>query len=215
MGKRAGLTYRLETKAAPYVAALRRAGFEIVPITPEIPAGLEGLDALVVSGGTDIEPTRFGQLAHPQTGEPDVDRDELEARLLGEALAADLPVLCICRGMQMLNIVRGGNLNQHVQEHPRTKGYDEDVHEVRVQPGSKLAEIAGCESKQVNSRHHQAVDRLGEGLRASAHAPDGIVEAIELPEARFVVGVQWHPEDRVARDGADASLFSSLLRACR
>jgi putative glutamine amidotransferase len=213
--KRAGLTYRFEEKAVPYVMVLEQAGFEVVRITPEKPHGLEGLDALVLSGGTDIEPARFGQLAHPQTGEPDVERDELEAGLLREAIEADLPVLCICRGMQMLNVVLGGDLNQHVQDHPRTKGYDEDVHEVTVHAATKLAEVLGCERKQVNSRHHQAVKRLGEGLRVTALAADGVVEGIELAEARFVVGVQWHPEDRVARDGADASLFSSLLRACR
>ena len=132
-----------------------------------------------------------------------------------EAIATDLPVLCICRGMQMLNVVCGGDLAQHVQDHPRARGFDEDVHEVVVHPATKLAEVLGCERKQVNSRHHQAVKRLGEGLRVSAVAEDGVVEGIELPEARFVLGVQWHPEDRVARDGADASLFSALLRACR
>ena len=215
MAKRAGLTYRFERKAAPYVAALEGAGFEVVRITPEHPRGLEGIDALVVSGGTDIEPARYGQLADPQSGEPDVERDELEAALLREALAADLPVLCICRGMQMLNVVCGGDLSQHVQDHPHTKGYDEDVHEVLVRPSARLAEVLGCERKQVNSRHHQAVKRLGAGLAVSATATDGVVEGIEVPGARFVLGVQWHPEDRVARDGADASLFSSLLRACR
>ena len=139
----------------------------------------------------------------------------MEPAFLRDALADVMPVLCTCRGMQMLNVVLGGDLNQHVQDHPRTKGFDEDVHEVLVQPGTKLAEILGCERKQVNSRHHQALKRVGTGLRVSATAPDGVIEGIELPEARFVVGVQWHPEDRVGRDLADASLFSSLLRACR
>ena len=215
MGKRAGLTYRYESKAGPYVAALTQAGFEVVHITPDTTHGLESIDALVVSGGTDIEAARYGQLADAQTQEPDVERDEMEAGLLREAIEADLPVLCICRGMQMLNVVRGGDLAQHVQDHPRTRGYDEDVHEVMVHAGTKLAEVLGCERKQVNSRHHQAVKRVGEGLRVSAVAEDGVVEGIELPEARFVLGVQRHPEDRVGRDGADASLFSSLLQACR
>jgi putative glutamine amidotransferase len=215
VGKRAGLTYRYESKAAPYVTALKQAGFEIVAITPESPRGVEGIDALVLSGGTDIEAARFGQLAGAHSDEPDIERDELEASLLRDALAVDTPMLCICRGMQMLNVVLDGDLVQHVQDHPRTKGYDEDVHEILVQPATKLAEVLGCDRKQVNSRHHQAVKRLGAGLRVSAVATDGIVEGIELPDARFVVGVQWHPEDRVARDGADASLFSSLLQACR
>ena len=215
MGKRAGLTFRYESKAGPYVAALKQAGFDVALVTPASPRGLQEFDALVVSGGTDIEAARYGQLAHARADEPDAERDELEASLLRDALAADMPVLCICRGMQMLNVVLGGDLVQHVRDHPRSKGKDEDVHEVMVHPGTTLAEVMACERKQVNSRHHQAINRLGAGLRVSSLALDGVVEGIELPEARFVLGVQWHPEDRVARDGADASLFSSLLQACR
>jgi len=215
VGKRAGLTYRYESKAGPYVAALKQAGFDLAAITPVSRRGLDGLDALVVSGGTDIEAARYGQLAHARSDEPDVERDEMEAALLREALERDLPVLCICRGMQMLNVALGGDLVQHVRDHPRTKGQDEDVHEALVLPGTRLAEVLACERKHVNSRHHQAVNRLGAELRVSARAPDGVVEGIELEGARFVLGVQWHPEDRAERDGADASLFLSLLQACR
>ena len=121
MGKRAGLTYRFEKRAAPYVTALERAGFEVVRITPESPRGVEGIDALVFSGGTDVEAARFGQLADAHSDEPDIDRDELEASLLRDALAADTPMLCICRGMQMLNVVLGGD--------DRKAGRHGDVHQ--------------------------------------------------------------------------------------
>lgn len=211
MGCRVGVTYSLAKKLEPYSAAVRLAGLEPFPISPVASTPLAGLHGLVLTGGSDIDPARYGQAPLDATGAPDKDRDELEAGLLLEALEADLPVLAICRGLQLLNVVLGGTLHQDIAEHKKTGVAS--AHPIAIHSGSKLATIAGANAIIVNSRHHQAADRVGEGLLVSATAPDGTIEGLELPGKRFVVAVQWHPEDRVATHTADRALFEAFAAA--
>lgn len=204
-----------------YIQAITRAGGTVVLLPPQ-PTGpgvadrvLDGLDALVLTGGKDIEPARYGQAPHPDTDEPRPDRDAWEFDLLERALAQDLPVLGICRGAQVLNVLRGGTLHQHLPDivgddrYQRGGGVFSDA-QVTVRAGSVLARIVG-EAVEAKLYHHQAVDRLGEGLVASAVTADGVVEGIELPDAAFVVAVQWHPEE----DLDDLRLFEATIAAAR
>ncbi|MFN7919886.1 MAG: gamma-glutamyl-gamma-aminobutyrate hydrolase family protein [Bryobacteraceae bacterium] len=217
MATRAALTFRLETKAVPYVRALEAAGIVPIPITPGAPGGLEGLGGLVISGGTDLDPALYGQPRHAETEDPDTARDELELALLRAALDADLPVLAICRGMQLFNVALSGTLTQHVETisthrppRPPENELYRTAHDIAIVPGSRLHGITGVERKDVNSRHHQAVDRVAPGLFVSARANDGVVEAVELPTRRFALAVQWHPEDRIATDPTDLALFRAF-----
>ena len=156
---------------------------------------LDRVDGLLFSGGPDLDPATYGQEPHPLLG-PDVDRasDEYELALLRAAGERDLPMLAICRGMQALNVSRGGTLHQHVDEHRQTDAPFESAHAVSVSAGSPLHRITGRRRLSVNSFHHQAVDRLGTRLQVCAHAPDGTVEALFDPALRFCLGVQWHAE---------------------
>lgn len=170
------------------------------------------LDALVLVGGGDVDPARYGQPPSPATSGVDPRRDASELALLRAALDGDLPVLAVCRGMQLLNVELGGTLFQHVPDvvghdgHQPARGCFTDV-EVTTQAGSLVAKILG-EQATVRCSHHQALDGVGAGLVVTARAADGIVEAVELPAARFVVGVQWHPEEE-----GDVRLFRALLEA--
>jgi gamma-glutamyl-gamma-aminobutyrate hydrolase PuuD len=173
---------------------------------------LDVLDALVFSGGSDLGPDLYGQEPHPETTGVVPERDRGELALLTAALDRDLPVLAVCRGSQVLNVVRGGDLVQHLPElvghdqHKQTPGEFAD-HDVVVDAGTRLAGILGDETTvPVKSHHHQGFGRLGAGLRASAHAEDDAVEAIEDPAHRFAVGVLWHPEA-----GEDMKLFEALV----
>jgi putative glutamine amidotransferase len=212
-----GLTYSDEERIRPYVGALEAAGLEVRPIAAGSGAGLEGLDGLVLSGGIDLNPKLYGEERHPLADEPLDARDELELRLLRGALEKDVPVLAICRGMQLFNVALGGTLQQHIEACDVHQRYDLEkrlpVHAVNVEPGTRLAKIMGEGKVAVNSRHHQAVAHVGDGLRVSARAEDGMVEGIELPEKRFAVGVQWHPEDQAGTDQVQARLFSEFARA--
>ena len=195
-------------KKPPYFRALEAAGLEGV----ENPDTLVGLAGLMLPGGADIDPARYGQERRPQTGQSDCDRDAREFRLLGEALEADLPVLAICRGLQLFNVAHGGTLIQHLEGHvlPVTQ-----EHAVELAPDSRLARLLGMNTSSVNSRHHQAADRVGAGLVVAARAPDGIIEAVERPDRRFALAVQWHPEDRVATCAADRAIFEAFARAAQ
>jgi putative glutamine amidotransferase len=190
---RVGLPFGSETpesKRRPYREAL-----EAVNIQPmEEIITVDGLDGLVLAGGTDIDPALYGAEPHPETGNPDRDRDRLEVALLHEALERDLPVLAICRGMQLLNVALGGSLAQHIEGH-RVPG-EAVVHSITLAPESKVGAILGAGEYGVNSRHHQCVQRLGSGLTVVGRAPADVIEAVELDGKRFVIGVQWHPEDR-------------------
>jgi len=181
---------------------------------------LDRLDGLVFSGGPDLDPAVYGQDRHPQLG-PDVDRvsDEYELALLRGAAARDLPVLGICRGMQALNVSRGGTLRQHlpdVSALDHLQGHEPFVpaHPVAVSPGSLLHRVAGAAALPVNSFHHQAADAIGAGLEVCAQAPDGTVEALWDPAARFCLGVQWHAE-LLTHDPRQAALLDGLVDAAR
>lgn len=200
-------------KVVPYLEALQLAGFEPELCLPGGPMNLRDYAGLVLGGGTDICPSRFGQTPGPETEPPDLARDEFEFALLSEATALGLPHLAICRGLQLFNVFHGGTLQQHIGDTHRQPGVT-DAHVVTVDPASRLGQITGLGEFTVNSRHHQAVDTIAAPLRVSARAHDGTIEGLELPEHPFAVAVQWHPEDRARTHAADQLLFASFARAC-
>jgi putative glutamine amidotransferase len=200
-----------------YVDAVERAGGRALVVPPaeeDIEQTLDALDGIVFSGGADVDPAHYGADAHPETDDPQTRRDAGELALLQAALERDMPTLAICRGFQLLNVARGGDLVQHLPEmtgndaHKRVPG-EFAVHPVEVRADSRLAGIVGPAS-EVTSHHHQALGRVGEGLVESAWAADGTLEAVEDPSLRFAVGVQWHPEA-----GEDAALFQALVEQAR
>jgi putative glutamine amidotransferase len=217
MSARIGITYSNEIKVQPYADAVRAAGAEPVLISTDHAADLGELDGLLLSGGFDLNPALYGQERHPEADEPNDARDRLELGLLHQAMEKDLPVLAICRGMQLFNVEHGGTLQQHMTGHEAHRVHPEDrgepAHEVTVEAGSKLAAIVGGSTAAVNSRHHQAVDRVGDGLVVSARAEDGTVEALERADKRFAVAVQWHPEDQAAGDAVQRRLFEEFVKA--
>lgn len=166
-------------RLAPYLAAVSNVGLEPVPVSAVSGWGASEFDGLVLTGGVDIDPARYGQTRQSCTNEPDPARDQMEAALLKRALDSDRPVLAICRGMQLLNVEHGGTLIQHLTQTPshRCPG-QAHVHQVQVIPGTKLAAIVGADGFSVNSRHHQAVDTVGQGLVVSARASDGVIEGL-------------------------------------
>jgi gamma-glutamyl-gamma-aminobutyrate hydrolase PuuD len=211
--KRVAITYHDGYDVTPYADAARDCGLDPVLVTPARPLeDLTAVHGLMLCGGPDLDPALYGQEPHPTAQTPVRERDALEQRLLREALAADLPVLAICRGMQLLNVtLPGGTLLQDIDGHRViTEDKSLDAHSATTAAGSRLATILGPGAHRVNSRHHQAVDRIGDGLRVSALAPDGIVEGIEHPDHRFVVGVQWHPENQTKRFPEQRRLFVAL-----
>ena len=211
MPKRVAVTYSNRDKLTPYEKALRTAQIEPVLIDPNAGLDIDSLDGLVLTGGTDVNPSLYGQDRDPGTEDPDDPRDTIEKRLIEAALQRDLPVLAICRGMQILNVVHGGTLLQHIEGH-RCPGVPE-AHQVSVDRDAKLADAIGAGTHPVNSRHHQAVDQLGAGLRISAKSPDGCIEALERDDKNFVLAVQWHPEDLVESHPAARRLFEAFAKA--
>jgi len=191
-----------------YVDAVQRAGGLAVMLPPdpalvEDPSQALGLiDGLVLAGGADIDPATYGQPAHPETAGTVPDRDVFEIALTRAAIEQDMPLLGICRGMQLINVARGGTLLQHLperfghHEHRRVAGsFDGADHDVELNEGTLAMRVVGESRHATKSHHHQGVDRLGEGLLVSGTATiDDLPEAIELPSGRFVLGVQWHPE---------------------
>lgn len=191
-----------------YADAVQRAGglALVLPPDPHVTAHpdevLDLLDGLILAGGSDVDPAAYGAEPHPETVGWNSERDAFEMALARGAIARDLPLLGICRGMQVLNVTRGGTLLQHVpdshghEEHRRNPGSFENAdHVVHLEPGSLAARAAGEEVHTTLSHHHQAVDRVGQGLVVTGHSEmDELPEAIELPDRRFVLGVQWHPE---------------------
>src|SRR4051794_7338868 len=187
---------------------------------PAIPALLDRVDGICLSGGPDLHPDAYGAAPHPQLGPTEPRLDAFELALARAAAERDMPILAICRGMQVLNVARGGTLHQHIPDivgdtitHRQPGAPGEPVHGVSVAAGSRLHAIAGHRHMHVNSFHHQAVDVLGERLTVTARADDGTVEAFESAGSRFVVGVQWHAECLVDHD-EQAALFTALVDAC-
>lgn len=198
---------------AQYPDAVWRAG-GVPVLLPPLPDGaaevVAGIDGLVLAGGGDLDPARYGEAPHPLTGGVSAGRDAWEVEVLRAALDRGIPVLGVCRGLQVLNVVLGGSLHQHLpdvvgsQAHRPEPGTFGDV-DVDV-TGGRLQELLGGRTA-VRCHHHQALDRLGTGLQVVARAPDGTVEAVELTGDRFVVGVQWHPEEV----GDDVRILQALV----
>ncbi|MDA8357950.1 MAG: gamma-glutamyl-gamma-aminobutyrate hydrolase family protein [Actinomycetota bacterium] len=200
---------------ATYVELVASSGAHPVLLPPAGSAEVVGrLDALVLIGGGDVDPAAYGRPAHPATSGVDPARDAWELALLAAALDADLPLLAVCRGHQLLNVALGGTLVQHLPDvvghdgHQPGPGRFAPV-EVVAEPGSRVAEALGPRLT-VACSHHQAVDTLGEGLAVSARSTDGVIEAVELTGRRFAVGVQWHPEET-----GDRRLVDALVEAVR
>jgi putative glutamine amidotransferase len=214
----------------PYLDGLRRAGARAAIVSPGEPGSageiLEPFDGLLLVGGGDVDPRRYGQEPGEHVYAVEPDRDTLEIELVRAAERMGVPTLCICRGMQVMNVAFGGTLRQHL---PGTPGLLEHgvpieetvtTHDVRTDPRSRLRATAGVEVLPCSSHHHQGVDRIGDGLRATGWSDDGLVEAIELEpetdpedrpyEAGWMLGVQWHPEDTAPSDPAQQSLFDAL-----
>jgi putative glutamine amidotransferase len=177
---------------------------------------LDRLDGLMLAGGSDVDPASYGAAPHPETGTVWPDRDRFELALMARAIEREIPVLAICRGMQMLNVGRGGTLDQHIPERTRHEGHRAvpgvyGEHEVRLTPGTQAARAAGAEQLSVFSHHHQGVEKLGEGLEVTGWSlDDDLIEAIELPAEPYALGVIWHPEEDRA-----SSVIPSLVEAAR
>jgi putative glutamine amidotransferase len=232
-----GITTSVTIRAAPerayvnaaYIRAVQEAGgipLLLAPhFTPEVQTALwQRLDGLVLTGGGDIEPARFGEAPHASVDDVSAARDDLELGLTRRAVAEALPLFAICRGIQVLNVALGGTLVQDLPSewpnalsHGQTAPRHEATHAVKVMgEGTRLGRVLGALELEVNSMHHQAIKRLGEGLRDVAWAPDGVVEGVEMPgDDRFVLGVQWHPEELVAHDQAARNLFAAIVDAAR
>jgi putative glutamine amidotransferase len=200
-----------------YVRAIERAGARPLVVPPSndaIEETLGVLDGILFSGGSDLDPGLYDAEPHPETTEVRDERDRAEMALLTAALQRDMPVLAVCRGSQVLNVARGGDLDQHL---PDTLGHDEHRpakgewadHDVRLEPESRVGGLLG-ERAGVKSHHHQGFGRIGEGLRRTGWADDGTVEALEDPTKRFAIGVLWHPEE-----GEDMALFEALVEEAR
>jgi putative glutamine amidotransferase len=209
-----------------YVQAVARAHGLPVLIPLGLPESyllelLQRLDGVLFSGGGDVHPRAYGSQPHPKVRGTDEDRDRIEITLLQQARRMDLPILGICRGLQVINVALGGTLYEDIQEQrpgaiqhqyfglrPR----DHRAHPVEILPGSQLRELLGQSSPEVNSLHHQGIRELAAGLTASAYSPDGLIEAFEVPGSRFTLAVQWHPE-WLPEDPAMQSLFAHFVSA--
>ena len=215
------------SKPRDYDAALRRCGAEVRVVSPgdEVAGVLSAAGGILLTGGGDVDPRLYGEAPHPAFDAAEPGRDEFEIALARAALAADLPLFAICRGIQVLNVARGGTLVQDIPnqlprslEHRIAEPPASIAHDIAVTPGSLLASIlegavtgGRC---PVNSRHHQSIKTVGEGLVVTAVAPDGVIEGVEDPTHRFCLGVQWHPEN-FHHTGEFASLFARFTEASR
>ena len=201
-----------------YTRGVERSGGTPVVLPPvpssSIPSLIAALDGLLVAGGRDVDPALYDEAPHDQTDQPDHRRDRFELLMIRAAIDADLPFLAICRGMQVLNVARGGTLIQHLPDQLGNESHRPDPvktipHDVQISAGSKLADVLGG-SALVPSSHHQAINRLGTGLTTVAWTEDKVIEAVELTGHRFGIGVQWHPEE-----GDDARIFEALVKAAK
>ena len=201
-----------------YTRAVERAGGTPIVLPPvpssSIPSLIARIDGLLVAGGRDVDPSLYDEAPHDQTDLPDHRRDRFELLMIRAAIDADLPFLAICRGMQVLNVARGGTLIQHLPDRLGNESHKPDpvkltTHDVQISAGSKLAGVLG-ESALVPAMHHQAINRLGTGLATVARTEDQVIEAVEVTGHRFGIGVQWHPEE-----GDDARIFEALVNAAK
>lgn len=209
----------------PYLRGIEQAGGApvVLPLTENrevLDAVLAHCSGLLVTGGQDVDPARYGQEPLPACGKPDLELDGMESLLLDWAMEQDIPVLAVCRGIQMLNTYFGGTLYQDLPtqrpspiNHSQEPPYDQPVHWVTVAEGSFLAGLTGAGELQVNSFHHQAVDKVAPGFVVDALSEDGLVEAIHLPEKRFVLGLQWHPEFFLDQEWAQG-IFKGFVEKC-
>lgn len=214
---------RYELKFAYAQAVLDAGGVPVVLpyAVDELPRYVDLCDGFVVTGGAfDVSPDEYGDTARPGMGPVKTARTSFERRLIEQVLDAGKPLLGVCGGMQLLNVVRGGTLVQHIPDEvpnalPHEQAHDPALpaHGVWLEPGSRLARIAGAESMPANSTHHQAVAKVGRGLSVSGRAPDGIIEAIEGDASAFVLGVEWHPE--LLSDELNARVYRALVEASR
>ena len=210
-----------------YLDALRRAGARTVILAPgeagEPEEILDPFDALLLVGGGDIDPARYGGTPNEHVYGVEPDRDEAEIALLHAADRIAMPTLCICRGVQIMNVAFGGTLHGHLPDMPGMQVHgvpldqSQTIHEVEPEPGSRLAAVTESASLACLSHHHQGIDRLGDGLAVTGRTEDGLIEAIERivpdpedPTATWMLGVQWHPEETAERDTAQQSLFEAL-----
>lgn len=222
-------TFRRNALTAYYSKAIEAAGGIPVMLPAhyqEVGEMLDRIDGLVLSGGGDIDPARFGQDLHPKSDEIDAERDAFEYAIFHEAVRRDMPVLGICRGLQLINTALGGTLYQDIgdlkadaQEHRQHSvpvHAEQTYHTVTLAPGNHpLREILGTDTLDVNSFHHQGIDRLAEPLTAIAQSDDGLIEAIDYPDMTFCIAVQWHPE-MLAGDRSDhASIFSAFIQVTK
>ena len=211
-----------------YLHAVQQAGGVPVALPPQLSSAsmrqLAGdLQGLLLTGGGDMDPALFGETPHATLYDVAPARDTLETSVLHVALDRGLPVLAVCRGLQVLNVALGGSLHQDVGTDPGTQlahsqkePRDQPTHKVKLTPGCRLAATLGADELEVNSMHHQAIKRLGRGLTAVAWAPDQIVEGAEIDDtSRFVLGVQWHPEELVGHSEPARRLFAALVAAAR
>jgi putative glutamine amidotransferase len=216
------------SKLEDYLASVEQAGARarILEVSESARKVLDEVDAILLTGGGDVDPVFYGEDRHPLTHDAEPGRDEFEIDLARRAMAGDVPVLAICRGAQVLNVAAGGTLVQDIPSavasgltHSIAEPKNLDCHDIDVVPGTKLSAVLGdsiaaaC-SCRVNSRHHQSVGRPGEGLIVSARARDGVIEGIEKPDAAFCIGVQWHPEN-FWQSGEFTPLFAAFVRAAR
>jgi putative glutamine amidotransferase len=211
-----------------YLHAIQQAGGVPVPLPPQLSAAaleriVGELSGLLLTGGGDVDPARYGESPHPTVYEVAPARDMLETSAIHVALERRLPVLAVCRGIQMLNVALGGTLFQDVGtepgtqlQHSQTERRDQPTHKVKIEPRSRLARLLGADEIEVNSMHHQAVKALGRNLTAVAWAPDQIIEGVEDTDpSRFVLGVEWHPEELVGHSEPARRLFAALVDAAR
>ncbi len=214
-----------------YVETLRSVGAIpwVIPLLPHDPDTMreifDRLDGVFLTGGVDVDPARYGEAKHPLCGTTDHDRDAIEMMLLEHAIANHRPVLAVCRGLQILNVVCGGTLYQDVSAQvpaalkhdyfptPSNPSRSYLAHDITVKAGTRLHQLLGDTVVPVNSMHHQAVKDLGRGLRASAFAPDGIIEGIEGTNGQYLVGVQWHPEELAESQPEMRRLFTAFVEA--
>ena len=209
-----------------YLHAVQQAGGVPVLLPPQLSKSslerlVRGLDAVLLTGGGDMDPASFGEAPHPTLYDVAPSRDALETAVTHIALEKRTPLLAICRGIQVLNVALGGSLYQDVAtdpgtqvQHSQKETRDQTTHKVAVTPGSRLAGVLGTDNVEVNSFHHQVIKALGRGLTAVAWAPDQLIEGVELADdSRFVLGVQWHPEHLVGSSEPARRLFAALIGA--